>query len=860
MNIFNKQKRLLLFQLLFTVFAFSLIVVLSYSFMSKIMQTNLVSDVNTIFESVSATIDLNLLEPKVMLDDFAQNIRSMIKYGDDPERLRNYTVEMSVQARSKDESKFGGFFGYIENYKGKHIILDGLGGGAPDDYSPVERPWYRDAVAAGGGIAESIPYTNIATGEKIVTYSRGIYDDESGFLGAVSIGVKIDFFGKKILKSSLTKYGYGMLVSQDLTVLVHDNPDFVGLKYSDPRIPASILTDKMVGEGFLSVEPLVSWKGEKGLAFARRLPNGWYLALLALTSAYYKSLINVAVTLSVFGIMLAAMIILLLIRLDAARDKSELENRHKSVFLANMSHEIRTPLNAIIGMTEIGKGAVNMERKDYSFNRIQDASTHLLAIINDVLDMSKIEANKLELSFIEFSFEKMLRQVLNVITFRIDEKHQKLTLNIDGNIPQTLIGDDQRLAQVIANLMGNAVKFTPKEGTIGLDARLEKEEGEECTLQVTVSDTGIGITAEQQANLFQPFEQAESGTSRKYGGTGLGLAISKNIVEAMGGRIWIQSEPGKGSTFTFIIKLKRGKDKEQEPGKLPINWNDVRVMIVDDDDNILEYFKEITKKFDIRCDTAPSGKEALALVERNGNYHIYFVDLRMPDMDGVELSRRLKARASGKSVVILITGDEWATNAEEATEAGVDKFLSKPLFPSSIEDVFNECLGINTKPEEESQPDITGLFAGRRILLAEDVEINREIVLTLLEPTQVEIDCAENGLEAVLMFGEAPEKYDMIFMDIQMPEMDGYEATRRIRDIEAEHLKKSQATGSIDKTQSNNRNLSKQIPIIAMTANVFREDIEKCLAAGMTGHLGKPLNFEEVIKTFRTFLPASNRD
>jgi len=438
-----------------------------------------------------------------------------------------------------------------------------------------------------------------------------------------------------------------------------------------------------------------------------------------------------AMTLSILGAALATVLIVVLLNVDAAKNKSDMESRHKSAFLANMSHEIRTPMNAIIGMITIGKSASDIERKDYCFKKIEDASNHLLGVINDILDMSKIEANKFEISPAEFSFEEMIRRVVNVTNFRLDEKHQDFSLHIDGDIPRTLIGDDHRIAQVITNLLGNAVKFTPEHGAVSLDARLVEEENQLCTLQIGVSDTGIGIKPEQQEKIFQSFEQAESSTTRKYGGTGLGLAISKRIVEMMGGKIWVESELWKGSTFYFTIQAQRGTEAVNES----------------------------------------------------------------PDI----------------------------------------------------------------QQEEGAQiRDLTGIFAGRRVLLAEDVEINREIVQALLEPTKLKIDCAENGAQAVRMFIEAPHKYDMIFMDIQMPEMDGYEATRHIRTVEAKLLSTSteenaDTSFSEGKTRSYNRNLRRQIPIIAMTANVFKEDVERCLEVGMNGHIGKPVNFNELIGKLRHY-------
>jgi signal transduction histidine kinase/DNA-binding response OmpR family regulator len=515
--------------------------------------------------------------------------------------------------------------------------------------------------------------------------------------------------------------------------------------------------------------------------------------------------------------------------LKVALRKATEASKAKGEFLSNMSHEMRTPLNAITGMTAIGKNAKDIARKDYAFDKIQDASTHLLGVINDVLDMSKIEANMLELSPIEFNFEKMLQKIVAVLNFRIDEKGQKFAVRIDGAIPKMLIADDQRLSQVITNLLGNAVKFTPENGAISLDARYMGGEGDTCVIQISVSDTGIGISPEQQTHLFHSFQQAESSTTRKYGGTGLGLAICKSIVEMMGGKIWLESELGKGSSFIFTVEARRGATKEKHGLLSPeVNWNNIRIMAVDDDPDTLAYFHDITDGLGVSCDTALNGEEALRLVDKNGNYHIYFVDWKMPVMDGIQLARELKARASGHSVVIMNSAADWSAVEGAAKSVGVDKFLAKPLFPSTVADIINECIGVSKPQTEEAVADITGIFAGRRILLVEDVEINREIIIALLESTQLGIDCAENGAQAVRMFCAAPDRYDLIFMDIQMPEMDGYEATRRIR--------------------AQNTPAARNIPIIAMTANVFKDDIEKCAEAGMNSHVGKPVDIADVLE------------
>jgi len=825
-------------QLIFTALAFLALIVLTYILVRGVMQRNLSRNAENVFSLAQIQVENDLNNPKIYLSGFSRTIRSSVMLGVDRAVLEEYFMDLSrhLLADSRQLTGFEGLSGYFGNMPGGPVFIETFEWELPQDYDPSTRQWYLNAVAAHGEFAETVAYNDIINNDNILMYSLSIYDDDDNLLGVVCMRLKLNPIGEKVINTTLDRGGWGMLITDDFIVVAHINKPFMGIDAREPFFPPHIFVPQMMRGENVSEGRMKDYRGSKSIVFFRPLSNGWYLGLVTPEGPFYQSLTTLVFILGMLGVIFAAILMAILIRIDMAKNKSDRESRHKSAFLANMSHEIRTPMNAIIGMTTIGKTSDTMERMLYCFNKIEDASNHLLGVINDILDMSKIEANKFELVDEEFNFEKMLQRVVNVVNFRVDEKHQKFTVHIDKNIPRFIIGDDQRIAQVITNLLGNAIKFTPEKGSVTLNAKLLGEENDHYNIQFSVIDTGIGMNKEQQNRIFFSFEQAESTTTRKYGGTGLGLAISKNIVELMDGSIWVESEPNKGSKFIFTIKVKRSSRIHEGLLDSDVNLSNIRIMAVDDDKDILDYFNEIAEGFGVACcDTAISGEEALGLFARNGDYHVYFVDWKMPEMDGIQLASELKRRSSAKSVVIMITAAEWTAIETEAKKAGVDKFLSKPLFPSTIMDVIKECISHDRQQMEDAHNNIQGVFAGRHILLAEDVEINQEIVIALLEPTQIKIDCAANGLEAVRMFKEAPYKYDMILMDVQMPEMDGYEATQKIR--------------ALDVPQA------KTVRIIAMTANVFRDDIEKCQEVGMDSHIGKPLNFDEVVEKLINYMP-----
>ena len=538
---------------------------------------------------------------------------------------------------------------------------------------------------------------------------------------------------------------------------------------------------------------------------------------------------------------------ILVIAVDITDLMNEKENAHsaaraKSDFLSRMSHEMRTPMNAIIGMTKISETTDDVSKLKHCLSTIGASSGHLLGIINDVLDMSKIEAGKFELENVPMNIEKMLMKVCSIVIDNIEKKNQKFNVILSKDLNLNYIADDLRLSQVITNLLSNAVKFTPEQGKITLTVEQTGQKENISTLRFSVSDTGIGMTRDQIIRLFNAFEQADGSVSRKFGGTGLGLAISKNIVEKMGGIIWVESEIGAGSTFIFEVNLEKTSHQDTvifdgiRPG-------DIRLLIVESDDDVKNRFLSITERFGIKADSAANVGETLAFLEtaaKTGRaYDIIFLDYDMSGTNGIEFVNQLNGMIQRNTVVIITTYLEWHRIEKFALENKITRYIAKPLFPSSVLDAINDVVGTTLKSFDiktdtaEKAPDLSGIS----IILAEDVAINREIFLTLLEKTHISVELAENGLIAVEKFKESPGKYNLIIMDVQMPEMDGYQATQTIRALDIPE--------------------AKTIPIIAMTANAFREDVERCLNSGMNDHLAKPIDEKSVMEKI---LHYSKRD
>ncbi|MDR0557857.1 MAG: response regulator [Treponema sp.] len=526
------------------------------------------------------------------------------------------------------------------------------------------------------------------------------------------------------------------------------------------------------------------------------------------------------------------------LNLMKSREEAISASRAKTDFLSRMSHEIRTPMNAIIGMTTIAKKATDTKRLQYCLNRIDIASKQLLGLINDILDMSKIEANKLEIVAREFDFEKMIQNTITVMHVKFEEKRQKLIVDFDSLFTHAIVGDELRFSQVLLNLLSNANKFTPEEGTIIIKIVHTPIGDTRVKLHVEVADNGIGISPEQQAKLFQSFEQADNSITRKFGGTGLGLALCKKILQLMDGDIWIESEHGKGTTFIFELTLPYGKDSIQ---KITLKQpSGIKALVIDDSQDALEYFTHILATFSIRCDAAISGAKGIELVkkscENEDAYTIVFADWQLPNENGVDVLREIR-RIDKNTALVLMSVADWSDIEMNVSPAiAIDHFMPKPALPSTV---YNTIVNLSNHggivgQKTSSNVDLTGKLEGKLALVVEDIEINQEILSNILEETKISLEFANNGINAVDKFKEKGERYDLILMDIQMPELDGIGATQRIRSLGTD--------------------VAAKIPIIAMTANAFTEDIDACIAAGMNGHLAKPIDINELMSTLARYL------
>lgn len=511
-------------------------------------------------------------------------------------------------------------------------------------------------------------------------------------------------------------------------------------------------------------------------------------------------------------------------------------SKAKTAFLSNMSHEIRTPMNAIIGLNSLAlrKAGNDAEIKSY-LEQIGSSARHLLHLINDILDMSRIESGRMVLRKEEFSFRAMLEQINVMVMTQCSDKGLKYECKVIGGVSDYYIGDDMKLKQVLINILSNAVKFTEAPGSIALTVERTAVFADQSTLRFVIQDTGIGMDKEFIPKIFDTFTQEDSSRNSKYGSTGLGMAIAKSIVDLMNGKISVESEKGSGTVFTVVVTLKNCRHSYEDG--IVIDPKQMHVLVVDDDAVAAEHARIVLEEAGIRADTCLNGTDAMKMLLRqkteDDDYNLILLDWKMPEQDGLTLTKQIRQQLSHEATIIILTAFNWDDIMDEAMQNGVDSFLAKPLFASNVIGEFERIVRKNNLQltREKQRADLHG----RRILLAEDVLINAEIMKELIRIMGAEADHAENGRIAVQKFAEAPDGYyDAVLMDVRMPEMDGLEAAAAIRAL--------------------SRPDAKSVPIIALTANAFDEDVQRSLQVGMNAHLSKPVEPERLCRTLEVLI------
>ena len=810
-------------QLLFVFTAFALMALAAYYSIGNILRGRLLSGAQELLTTAEANVKAGLSETETTLLNSYYIVQGMLERNASRQEILNYLTVTTDWMRLGNRGlvDFYGIYGYINGE-----FYDSIGMNPGDDYIPQRRPWYQTAVRSGTNVAYTTPYRDWHTSDTVVSAVRNIDLKNGDLTGILTVDINIDWLTKYVTGLAMTSDGYGILLSQNLTLIAHPDEEFLGLQLEELGGAYETIARTLRNNEDVFALRVKDLDGTPVIVFFKRIFNNWYVGIVTPYSQFYQDLNTSARILAVLGIVLSLALCFILLRLSSEKLRSEEENKSKSSFLARMSHEIRTPMNAIIGLGELALREKSPARVTEHVREIKQAAMGLLSIINNILDLSKIEAGNIQITKTNYSISSLLNDVINVIRVRAAEKDLLFTVNVDAAIPDRLCGDEIRLRQIILNLLSNAVKYTAK-GYISLNVssgtiKLAANESQLITLNFEVTDTGIGIRETDKPKLFGDFVRLDIDKNRNIEGTGLGLNITRSLCQAMGGDVTVKSTYGSGSVFTATVIQDFDK---KEPVAIIKDPGEKSVLVYNDHN---EYTRSLCKSLvnlKVPVKTAINAKHFL---ENLPAYPFVFISSRLYRENEDRIKERTEQKKADTKLVLLVELEE--------TDILDIPVLAAPAWALSIANMLNgENIVIDKKETEEvhfTAPEV-------RVLIVDDLPVNLTVAEGLMSPYGMTISTCMSGAEAVEL--AKTNQYDLIFMDHMMPGMDGIEATAIIRDREK-------------KQQTRN-----PVTIIALTANAVSGMREMYLKNGFEDFLSKPIEVTKLDSILRIWIAEEKK-
>jgi signal transduction histidine kinase/CheY-like chemotaxis protein len=799
-------------QIVFVFMAFFLMVLVSYFSVSAIVRRHILNNVNEAFLVAETNIKESLREPGITLVNSSFMIRRMIENGDSQEKIHQYMIDLTNWIfENKDRVLgFNGLYGFIRG-----DFLDGTRMDLPSSYRAEDQPWFLAARTMTGEVVMTMPHVEAQTRGVIASISQELYDAEMNFLGVLAIDMYLTRLLEYVGSFRVSEDGYGIILNQNFEIIAHENSDLLGTFFGELSKDYANAAMELKSEGEVFDREIVDSNGQRAVMFCRQIYNGWYVGMVTPLYSFYRDVRYTALILSVLGVLMMSILCCILLRLSAAKMRSDEENKSKSTFLARMSHEIRTPMNAIIGMSELALRADKLASMAECVVSIKQAGHNLLSIIDDILDFSRIESGNLGIVSAPYLFASVLNDAINVIRMRLLGKPLVFAVYVGGGVRNNLIGDEYRIRQILLNVLSNAVKYTP-EGTITLTVESADTGNGTVLMTFKTADSGIGIKKEDLEDLFADFVRLDLNRNRSVEGTGLGLAITRSLCLAMGGNIAAESTYGVGSVFTVTLPQKFVGD---DPVALVKNPEEKRVLFYDERPFYAESVLTALRTLGVDVFLAQNPEAFLTRLKDNA-FQFAFVSPGLFDQ-AMNLVKKLDLRVR----LVLLAGFDAPSLSWDVS------VLPMPAYAVSIANVLNGTASSDWKKAASihfTAPDA-------KVLVVDDNLVNLKIARGLLEPYGMQVDVCKSGAQALTIADQ--NRYDLVFMDHMMPDMDGVETTIRLRGI-VEY---------------------RDVPIVALTANAISGMREMFLEKGMNDFLSKPIDPVKLETVLRKWIPESKQ-